>query len=115
MLKLAMADSSTNAPGGPLCVNFAVPVWLRGTPMAEVFVPTVCPAGTDTGNVCTTEPLVDSSVSVPLSAAPVVFWKEKNVSKLPLVLHAGLNCVVFDQEKVIGIGEPEPFTSLARK
>src|SRR5436309_1589800 len=100
-------------PGGPLCVNFAVPVRLRVVPRAEVLVLVVWPAGTEIGNVVTTFPAVSSRVSVPLRAPPVVFRNEKNVSNEPLVLQAALNCVVSDQPNVTVTGPPVVFTSLA--
>jgi hypothetical protein len=74
MEKLAIAASATIAPGGPSCVNLAVPVWLRAIPSAAVLVLAARPAGITTFKVLTTEPAGFRSVSVPLRAAPVVFW-----------------------------------------
>jgi len=76
MEKFAIAASATIAPGGPSCVNRAVPVWLRAIPSAAVLVLAARPAGMFTLKVRTTEPAGLRSVSVPLRAAPVVFWNE---------------------------------------
>ena len=76
MVKFAMAASSASEPGGPLCVNLAVPVRLRATARAIVLVVVVCPAATLIGNAETTAPVGSNRVSVPLKAALVVFWNE---------------------------------------
>src|SRR3989442_11098717 len=106
MLKFEIAASVKIDPGGPLCVNLVVPVRLRVVPRADVFVLAVWPAGTATAKVETTAPDVSNRVRVPLTAPPVVFRNEKNVSNEPLVLHAALNCVVSDQPKVSVSGPP---------
>src|SRR5438094_10139970 len=101
-----MADSATNAPGGPSCVKRAVPTRFLVTPRLAVLRPVVPPGDTTTAIVARGAPVGPRSVRLPLRVAPVVFWKESYVSKLPSVVQAARNSAVSATVRARATGAP---------